>query len=132
MAKKISSITKELNRLLAQLNDEGGFTISVLTDSQGLAIAFAGQDGMDPERQSAIVAIVQKTISQVGLRLGMTATDEVSIYDSTGQRLVCRPFNVNSHNLILAVTIPNHQTSYRRLTNQAITAICRTWYQVAE
>jgi hypothetical protein len=49
-----------------------------------------------------------------------------------GQRLVCRPFNINSQDLILAVTVPNHQTSYRRLTNQAIAAISRTWYQQAE
>lgn len=132
MSKKNSSITKELNRLLSQLNKDGGFTISVLTDAQGLAIAFAGQDGMDPERQSAIVAIVQKTISQVGSRLGMTATDEISVYDSLGQRLVCRPFKVNSHDLILAVTIPNNQISYRRLTNQAIAAIRHTWYQQTE
>ncbi len=129
MAKKTSSITNELNRLLAQLNQDGGFTISVLTDSQGLPIAAAGKDGLDSERQSAIVAMIQKTVSQVGNRLGMTEAEEISIYDSLGQRLVCRSFSANSHSLILAVTIPGSQITYRRLTRQAIAAITRIWYQ---
>ncbi len=132
MAKKGSSITKELNRLLAQLNHDGGFTISVLTDAQGLAIAYAGQNGIDPEKHSAVVAIIQKTISQVGTRLGMISTDEITFNDSMGQRLVCRAFKVNSHDLILAVSIPHNQMSYRRLTNQAIAAISRVWYQQME
>ena len=45
--------SNELNSLLKQINAEGEFPISVLTDHQGLAIAWAASNGMDPERQSA-------------------------------------------------------------------------------
>ncbi len=132
MVKKTSSITKEINRLLEQLNTDGGFTISVLTDSQGLPIASAGDSALDPDRQSAVVALIQKTVSQVGNRLGMEGADEISFNDAHGQRMVCRPFKINAHDLILAVMIPKGQTSYRRLTNQATAAISRIWYQQAE
>lgn len=127
-----TSGSNELNRLLAKLNDEGGFAISVLTDAQGLAIAAASRDGLDPERQSAIVALVQKTIVQVGRRLGMAETEEVSMFTADGQRLVCRPFKTDSHDLILAITIPDKKQSYRRLTSQAISEIRRIWSQYWE
>jgi len=55
------STNQELNRLLAQLNENGRFGFSVLTDAQGFAVAFAGLKGINAEQQSAIVAMVQPT-----------------------------------------------------------------------
>lgn len=119
----------ELNKLLAQMNSSDGFSISVLTDQQGLAIASAAADGLDPERQSAVVALVQKTAIQVGRQLGMAQADEISLFDTSGQRLICRPFQADGHELILAVMVPARGKSYRRATNQAISEIRRVWKQ---
>ena len=131
---KLSSTSgsSELSQLLAQLNQEGGFSISVLTDAQGLAIAAASRDGQDPDRQSAIVALVQKTIGQVGKRLGLAETEEISMFTADGQRLVCRPFKTDNHDLILAITVPDKKLSYRRLTTRAITDILRIWSEYWE
>ncbi|MBE7470093.1 MAG: hypothetical protein HS114_13250 [Anaerolineales bacterium] len=117
----------ELARLLAEMNKAGEFPIAVLTDRHGFPIASAAAPGQDPETQSAVVALVQKTAAQVRDQLGMAQTDEISLYDTNGQRLVCRPISVNGHDLILAVLVPNKTASYRRLTNQAISAIRRAW-----
>jgi predicted regulator of Ras-like GTPase activity (Roadblock/LC7/MglB family) len=117
----------ELARLLAEMNEAGGFPIAVLTDRHGFPIASAAGPGQDPETQSAVVALVQKTAAQVRDQLGMAQTDEISLYDTKGQRLVCRPISVNGHDLILAVLVPNKTDSYRRLTNQAVNAIRRAW-----
>lgn len=117
----------QLNGLLSQINSEGEFPISVLTDFQGLAIAWAASNGMDPERQSAVVAFVQKAAVQVSKQLGMAETDEISFYDMNGQHLVCRPFHVEQYGLILAVIVPDRGHSYRRVTNQALREIRRIW-----
>jgi predicted regulator of Ras-like GTPase activity (Roadblock/LC7/MglB family) len=117
----------ELTRLLAEMNEAGGFPIAVLTDRHGFPIASAAANGQDPDTQAAVVALVQKTAAQVREQLGMAQTDEISLFDTQGQRLVCRPISINDHDLILAVLVPNREGSYRRLTNQAVSAIRRAW-----
>ncbi len=127
----MSSTTKsgsaEITNLLTIMNDEGGFPVSVLTNRQGFSIASAVAPEEDPEKHSAVVALVQKTASQVREQLEMAKTDEISVFDTNGQRLVCRPFDTNGHNLVLAVIIPDRHTSYRRLTNKTVNAIRRLW-----
>jgi predicted regulator of Ras-like GTPase activity (Roadblock/LC7/MglB family) len=117
----------EISQLLNTMNAEGGFPISVLTDRHGFPIASAANAGQNADTQSAVVAMVQKTASQVRDQLGMAQTDEISLYDTDGRRLVCRPFSVNGHDMILAVLVADRKSSYRRLTNQAVAAICKMW-----
>ena len=117
----------QLNSLLTQINSEGEFPISVLTDFQGLTIAWAASAGMDPERQSAVVAFIQKAAVQVSKQLGMAESDEISFYDINGQHLVCRPFQVDQYGLILAVIVPDRGHSYRRATYHAIREIRHIW-----
>ena len=82
---------------------------------------------MDPERQSAVVALVQKAAAQAGKQLGMADTDEISFSDANGQHLVCRPLNVDDYQLILAVLVPDRDHTYRRATNHAVSEIRRIW-----
>jgi hypothetical protein len=117
----------QMNTLLARMNQEGGFPISVLSDTQGLTIAFAAAPDRDPERQSAAVAYIQKAAAMVGRQLGMTEPDEISFYDSNGLRLVCRPFDMEEYRLILAVLVPGRNRSYRRATNLAMQEVRRIW-----
>ncbi|MCE1253410.1 MAG: hypothetical protein LWX83_07665 [Anaerolineae bacterium] len=122
-----TSGSSELHQILSNLNREGGFTFSVLTDSQGLAIASAGKSEGDPDMQSAVVALVQKSISQAGQRIGLDPAQEINVYTQSGQRLICRFFEAHDFHLILAVAVPGKDQKYRRLTNQAISHICRIW-----
>ncbi len=117
----------ELAKILAEMNKKGQFPIAVITDRHGFPIASAAAPGQDPEMQSAVVALVQKTAAQVRDQLGMAQTDEISLFDTEGRRLVCRPFNANGHDLILATLVPDKHQSYRRLTNTAVSAIRRQW-----
>lgn len=117
----------QIARLLTEMNDAGGYPISVVTDRQGFPIASAAGPDEDPDTQSAVVALVQKTAAQVSQQLGMAQTDEISLFDEAGRRLVCRPFSANGHNMILAVSIPSRHQSYRRLTTQTVRQIQRIW-----
>jgi predicted regulator of Ras-like GTPase activity (Roadblock/LC7/MglB family) len=124
---KPKSGSAKLAELLAEMNAEGGFSISILTDRQGFPIASAAQPGQDPDVQAAVVALVQKTAVQARQQLGMAQTDEISLYDSEGHRLICRPFEVNGHDMILAVRIPNRHQTYRRLTTRTIARVRGVW-----
>lgn len=126
--KKVSSTgSLLLSEVLQEMNQEGNFSISVLTDRQGFPLAAASKEGEDPEMQSAVVALIQKTARQTENQLGMSETDEISLFDTQGNRLVCRPFSVNGRYLILAVQMPDRNQPYRRLTNKAIREIQRAW-----
>ena len=129
---KPESGSARLNQLLAEMNQSAGFPISVLTDVQGLAIASASASGLDTDRQSAVVASIQKMTGQVAKQLGMASTQEIALFDENGQRLICRPFQVNGHQLILAVIVSEKDASYRRATNQVISQIRQTWKQFWE
>jgi predicted regulator of Ras-like GTPase activity (Roadblock/LC7/MglB family) len=118
--------SRQLSSLLAEMNRQGGFLISVLTDQEGLPLASASAaEGESPEMQAAVVALIQRSTRHTE-KVNMGVTDEVSVYDHQGRRLVCRPFEVSGRLLVLAVTAPRQQ-SYRRLTNQAIQAIRQAW-----
>jgi len=117
----------EITGILADMNEKGSFAISVLTDLQGFPIAYATTEGYDPERQAAVVAMVQKTAIQVKNHLGMGQTDEVCLFDEEGCRLVSRAFRVKDYELILALQIPDKHRSYRSLMNHSIKSIQRIW-----
>jgi hypothetical protein len=119
--------SEQMNNLLARMNAEGGFPISVLSDAQGLTIAFAAAPEHDPERQSAAVAYMQRAAALVGRQLGMDEPEEISFYDSSGLHLVCRPFNMEEYRLILAVLVPGRGRAYRRATNVAMQEVRRIW-----
>lgn len=125
--RKNQSGSETLNQLMMRLNEEGGFLISVLTDHNGLPLAFASTAGTDPDMQSAVVAQVKKIANQIGRQLGMDGAEEVVLYDASGQRLICRLFDINEQDLILTVTSPDKEQSYRRVTNSAIAEIRRIW-----
>ncbi len=118
--------SEQLSSILADMNMRGNFLVSVLTDLEGLPLASATTvDGESPEMQAAIVALIQKTALQTS-KVNMDETAEVAVFDRQGRRLVCRPFQVSDHALVLAVMVP-HDQSYRRLTKQAIAAIRQAW-----
>lgn len=56
MNKEELSGTEVLTKILTEMNAKSGFPISVLTDKDGLPIAWASTSGDNPERQSAVVA----------------------------------------------------------------------------
>jgi len=121
------SQTTRLAQLLTEMNQEGNFPLAVITDRDGFPIASVCSDGQDADRQSAVVALVQRTAQQVQDRMGMAATDEFSLYDKDGKRLVCRPFMASGHALILAVVVPDKDKPYRRLTTRTVNAIRNLW-----
>jgi predicted regulator of Ras-like GTPase activity (Roadblock/LC7/MglB family) len=114
-----------LKTLLDDLNTQGRYTLTVLTDENGLPIAASTGDEDDIEMQAAVVSRVQKIISQIKPQLGMGATDEISLNDVNGKKLVCRTFEANGSEFTLAILVDSRDRAYRRLTNKTIIQIQR-------
>jgi predicted regulator of Ras-like GTPase activity (Roadblock/LC7/MglB family) len=112
--------------IITDLNHRGNFSATVLTDPMGFPIAASAGEDEDVETQAAVVAQIQKIITQVKKQLGMGITDEVSMNDVSGKRLVCRSFSMNGTEFILAVLLSGRDRPYRRLTTRAISSIQKT------
>ncbi len=121
-----------VQKVLADMNQAGGFAVSVLADLQGLTIASAAAQGQRTEAQAAAVAMVQMTVAQAREQLGMASTDEITLFDAEGRRLVCRIFGADNRRMILAVVIPHRHLSYRRLTNAAVRALAQILQELWE
>lgn len=116
-----------LTQILTEMNLEGNFPMAVLADRDGLPIAAVAGAEQNSEKQSALVAMVQRAVTQAQSQLGMAETDEFSLFDAQGTRLVCRPFSAGGQTMILAITVPDKKLPYRRLTTRAIRAIQQLW-----
>lgn len=112
--------SQALTQLLTEFNQEGGFSISALTDQHGFPLASAKSANVDHDVQSTVVAMVQKMSTQAVRQLGMAKMSEIILNDALGQCLVCRSFQIKERDLILAFSLADKDQNYKRVTNQAI------------
>ena len=118
----------ELLNLLKELAIQGGFTLAVLTDQNGLPIASSDSDQEISETQAAVVAQIQSVILRAVRHLSMSSPDEVVLSDADGRKLVCREFAAGDRTVFyLAILIPNRKLAYRKLMNRAIRSMQATW-----
>ncbi len=116
---------------LEKINRAGSFEASVLASSDGLPIATV-PSGYDTDVTAAMVALLGSVAQQTRDHVGMAPLDEVSVRASDHIRLVCRCFQMDGEEFILAVVIPREQRYHRRLTNQAIREIRLAWRSMIE
>jgi len=105
---------------LEKINRAGSFEASVLAS------------GYDTDVTAAMVALLGSVAQQTRDHVGMAPLDEVSVRASDHIRLVCRCFQMDGEEFILAVVIPREQRYHRRLTNQAIREIRLAWRSMIE
>ncbi|MBI9052066.1 MAG: hypothetical protein JEZ00_21810 [Anaerolineaceae bacterium] len=113
----------DLTQLLKEVNQNGGFLASLVTDQEGFAIASASTHKFNPDIQAAVIGLFQRATVQATEQLGESISSEFTLYYENGNLLVCRPFVVKKLNLSLAFLIPGKKIAYRRLMKQTITAI---------
>lgn len=107
--------------ILNDMNQEGGFSRSVLATSEGLPIA-STPGTLDSELASAMVAMLQQAASETGNQFQLPPIDELTIRTDNKLRLICRTIKIDSELMILGVIVPPDQL-YRRVTNKAINRI---------
>jgi predicted regulator of Ras-like GTPase activity (Roadblock/LC7/MglB family) len=114
---------------LEKINRAGSFEASVLASSDGLSIATV-PSGYDTDVTAAMVALLRSVAQQTRDHVGMAPLDEVTVRSSDHIRLVCRCFQLDGEDFVLAVVIPREQRYYRQLTNQAIRELRIAWHSM--
>lgn len=107
--------------ILREMNEDGGFTRSVLATSEGLPIA-AVPENPDSELASAMVALLQQVSAETQGHLGMAPVDEVTIRTEDRVHLVCRTIFSGDDWLSLCALVPANR-AYRRASNKAVRRI---------
>jgi predicted regulator of Ras-like GTPase activity (Roadblock/LC7/MglB family) len=125
----MSKITFE--ETLERINQAGNFDASVLATPDGLPIATVPA-GYDSDVTAAMVALLKSVAQQTQDQVGMAPLDEVSVRASDHIRLVCRSFQVEGEDLLLAVVVPREQRYHRQLTNRAIRELRLTWHAMVQ
>lgn len=116
-----------LTNILYDMNNNGKFALSILTDKDGLPIVSAAYDGSIPERQAAVIGFIRKTSLQVCKLLGWKDLDEITYAFANGSILVNRPFNVKDNQLTLATIVTDKTHPYRDVMSLAINEIQKAW-----
>lgn len=117
----------ELGNMLREMVNDGDFAISVLTDENGFPIASAVRSEQNTEMLAAVVAVVQRIAHQIKSQLAMGQIDEIAVCDETNRTLICRPFLVREHRMILGVMLAHRKQAYRRLSNKAVRSVKDSW-----
>ena len=113
--------------VLAEMNRTGQFQASTLNLRDGLLVASSASNGDNPAAQSAVVAKLAEAANLVRSQMAIGAPEELSFNSEDGKRLICRPFELNGHELILAVLVPKRGQPYRRATSRAIARLRTVW-----
>lgn len=113
--------------ILKKMRQEGNFSFCVLIDKDGFQVASSANSTQDLDRKAATIALIQRTIEQVQRHMQMTSPQEVVIFDSSGERLVCRLFQIQQYPMILACIVPDRNQPYRKIINKAIREIHQNW-----
>jgi len=113
--------------VLAEMNRTAQFQASTLSLRDGLLVASSAINGENTAAQSAVVAKLAEAANLVRSQMSIGAPEELSFNAEDGKRLICRPFKLNGHELILAVLIPRRGQPYRRATSQAIARLRNVW-----
>jgi predicted regulator of Ras-like GTPase activity (Roadblock/LC7/MglB family) len=109
------------SEILEEMNQEGGFTRSVLATSEGLPVASCPMQP-DHELASAMIAMLQHAGVETQDHLDLDAVDEVTIRTEDKMRLVCRRIQSGSDWICLCALVPAG-SYYRRATNRAVRRI---------
>ena len=121
MAVNQHSSDNSFTNILEEMNQEGGFTRSVLATSEGFPIASAPMRP-DHELASAMIAMLQQVSVEAQDNLKLAPVDEVTIRTEEKVHLVCRTIPSGTDWICLCVLVPPDQV-YRRVTNKAVRRI---------
>ena len=109
------------DKILQEMNTDGGFIRSVLATSDGFSIASA-PTSPDNELASAMIALLQQVSVETQDNLGLAPVDEVTIRTEEHSYLVCRTIPAGGESLSLCAIVPPGR-AYRRATNRAVRKI---------
>jgi Tfp pilus assembly protein PilN len=122
----IGSRRNQIDKLGAYLdlvNQKGDLLISVLIDDRGEVIASSTEPSHVPDMEPEVAAQLQSFVVRAACSLGLDRVREVTIEDVLGQRLICRPIDLDGQTITLAV-LTSSQKRCRRWLNRIDQVAC--------
>ncbi|MCA9569016.1 MAG: hypothetical protein KC656_14300 [Myxococcales bacterium] len=114
---------RDLQGLLVEAHDEGGFVLSVLSTQQGLPVASVGHRPDLVDTLAALTALFDDVVVRAQRDVGLARVDEVALRDEDRGSVVVRPIcEVDGTRLFLVVEVPARRP-WRRVTNRLCRAI---------
>jgi len=107
-----------VTRLLEAMNLLGGYETSFVCTEQGLLVASASSDEVNSEEVAGFTGLFDSILTRAIRDLGFRRVDEVTLLDSTRDRLVIRPLPLEGRpRMFLVLRVPPKAT-WRRNTNK--------------
>lgn len=127
----LGALSPRISSLLEKVNDEYGFTMSLVCTDAGLLIASAG-DGADEDQLAGLTSLFDDIVVRAQRDAGFDVIDEVALLDPNWGRCVVRPLPVDGEmgRLFLVVRVDARGT-WRRATNTLRRSIVRLFEEAA-
>jgi hypothetical protein len=107
---------------LEEMNEMGGFPMSLVCDEGGLLLTTAG-DGADEDQLAGLTSLFDDIVTRADRDIGMHDIDEVSLVDAAWGRCVIRPIgSYGGRRWFLVCQVPRKAT-WRMHTNRALRQI---------
>jgi hypothetical protein len=116
-----------IKKYLESERNKFGFNLILLTDHQGLPIAFDGMDMEKSENQAAVLAMLHNSLHAASQMLNSSSTTEFTLISLEGKKLVVRPFFTKKSEYILAVELSKNDGPYKRGLNTIIKSLKSQW-----
>jgi predicted regulator of Ras-like GTPase activity (Roadblock/LC7/MglB family) len=114
-----------LPKILAQMNKEGGFTISSLVRDDGFSIASAVAPGTDRDVVAAVSGFISDSAERVRTELKLGDIRDISIRCTQGKAVFKKIGSSEKQALILAAVMPRNVRYHSRPIGKAATKIRR-------
>jgi predicted regulator of Ras-like GTPase activity (Roadblock/LC7/MglB family) len=119
--------SKDISSILAEINEKGNFISSLITDREGFPIAAVSHANTNQEVLAAVIGLFQRATTQASEQLGVSISSEFTLHFDNGNLLICHPFTSKGVDMILALLLLSKKQAYRRLMNQTISAVQKTF-----
>ncbi len=127
----LGALSPRISGLLEKVNEEAGFTMSLVCTDAGLLIASAG-DGADEDQLAGLTSLFDDIVVRAQRDAGFDVIDEVALLDPRWGRCVVRPLPVDGEmgRLFLVVRVDARGT-WRRATNRLRRSIVSLFEEAA-
>jgi predicted regulator of Ras-like GTPase activity (Roadblock/LC7/MglB family) len=115
-----------LEKTLTEIVSDERYPAALLSDSDGFLLAEATIDDTSA-MMAAVTALLRQAATQARQQLALPNVNELTLVSDDRFRLVCRFFQLPTGQSLSLTVMVAPDASYRRVTNNAIKEIQRSW-----
>lgn len=115
----------KLPMILEEMNQEGGYTVSVLARGDGLLVASAASPTANQDLVAAMAGMIAEVAERVRSELMLGNVRDISLRCEQGKAVFKRVGSRGDESLIIGALMPRHVRYHSRAVGKAATRIRR-------